>query len=216
MTVENLKHFNDRLKFFWATQVTRIRVCYMLAKYSHRHDTRKEIGPNGPIRYFEHARRVALIVLDEVGVKRDHERASDLICAALLHDCLEDSHTVDKVILESVAGKCVASSVVALSKQYVVDHMLDSSQVVVPHSEYATNLLRSEDWVVPLVKLCDRVDNMRHLDDCSHAFRKRQAEETSITYLDGFRSMLSKLPNEYKVPATSLVAELERLCEGYA
>lgn len=215
MTVETLKYFNDRIKFFWATQVTRIRVCYMLAKYSHRHDTRKEIGPNGPIRYFEHARRVALIVLDELEVRREHDRASDLVCTALLHDCLEDSHTVDQSLLESIIGKCVTKSVIALSKQYVVDHMVSSDLVVVPHSEYTDNILNNEDWVVPLVKLCDRLDNMRHLCDCSHAFQLRQASETSSVYLDGFRSMLSKLPTEYKVPATNLVAELERLCEGY-
>lgn len=215
MQIENLKQFNYRISYFWDTQVTRIRACYMLAKYSHRHDTRKEIGPNGPIRYFEHARRVALIVLDDLELHREYDRASDLVCTALLHDCLEDSHTVDQVLLESIIGKCVTKSVIALSKQYVVDHMVSSNPVVVPHSEYVGNILNNKDWVVPLVKLCDRLDNMRHLCDCSHAFQLRQASETSSVYLDGFRLMLNNLPPEYKVPATKLVAELERLCEGY-
>ncbi len=214
---ENISKFNDRIKSFWDIQVNKIRVCYMLAKYAHRHDTRNEIYSTGtPVRYFEHARRVALIVLDELKVSRVSDRASDVICSALLHDCLEDSYTIDKRILENVAGKCVASIVMKLSKKYVRNHMVSDELVLVPHSEYIDGLVNSTDWVVLLVKLCDRLDNMRHLDHCSHAFSKRQAEETETLYMKPFHDLLSRLPAEYVIPATKLVAELEEICEQYA
>lgn len=51
---------------------------------------RKELGPDGkPLRYFEHLRRTALILID-AGFT-----SPDLIITALLHDSIEDSEEVE-------------------------------------------------------------------------------------------------------------------------
>lgn len=74
---------------FKADQVERIMAAYKTAKWAHRHQYRDSGG-----RYFEHVKTVALLLV-RIGVND-----ADVICAALLHDVVEDCHTIAAADIE--------------------------------------------------------------------------------------------------------------------
>jgi (p)ppGpp synthase/HD superfamily hydrolase len=86
--MENRETFFARLTpFMPPSELRHVEVAYMMAKYGHRAQVRNDLDDKGdPIRYFEHLRGVALILIDEAEV-----RSWELIVAALLHDTLEDT-----------------------------------------------------------------------------------------------------------------------------
>lgn len=101
-TVENRENFFARLTPFMApSELRNVEIAYMMAKFGHRAQFRKELDADGnPVRYFEHVRRVALVLLDEL-----HIRDPEMICTALLHDCLEDTKDVTEGIIEHLFGR---------------------------------------------------------------------------------------------------------------
>ena len=70
MMTETRESFFQRLDPYFPPSVLRdVQVAYTLAKFGHRAQTRKELDTEGhPLRYFEHVRRVALILIDEVHI----------------------------------------------------------------------------------------------------------------------------------------------------
>jgi (p)ppGpp synthase/HD superfamily hydrolase len=126
------------------------RVCgaYDMAEDVHRMQSRMDGSP-----YFWHVTRVAKILLDEL-----HFADPDIVCAALLHDALEDSDILTPAILEFNFGPYVAYLVQTLTKDYRVDpehrERIDK--------EYIERIARAaEDARV--VKFADRLDNSRCL-----------------------------------------------------
>ena len=111
-TQENKATFLARLTPLLApSDVRRVELAYVLAKHYHRFDTRKGVDDDGNhIRYFEHVRQVALIDIDEAGCMDVDE-----ICAALLHDSLEDT-TITPELIEQFLGKRTCRMVLQLSK----------------------------------------------------------------------------------------------------
>jgi len=86
--IENQETFFARLRSrLTRRKCNKIRNAYYSVKYGHRWQKRKEIGPDGEfLRYLEHLRRVALNLIDGL-----HCLDVDMICAALLHDAVEDT-----------------------------------------------------------------------------------------------------------------------------
>lgn len=80
-----------------------------------------------PVRYFEHVRRVALILMDEAKCMKN-----EMIIAALLHDSLEDTEDLTPELLECTFGSDVVSIVKKLSK--------------VPKDGYIERLEMCTDW----------------------------------------------------------------------
>lgn len=157
-----------------------VEVAYLLAKKLHKGQTRKEVGPDGqPLRYFEHLRRVALILVNEAGVK-DHE----LIETALLHDSIEDTEEIQLVslLVERLFGERVASMVRLLSKvpkAGYVERLREATLVSgAPHRE------------VLIVKAADRLDNLRTLPVDNPAFCEKQKRETREVYIPLFQEVL--------------------------
>jgi guanosine-3',5'-bis(diphosphate) 3'-pyrophosphohydrolase len=74
---------------FKADQVERIMAAYKTAKWAHRHQVRDCGG-----RYFEHVKTVALLLV------RSGVTDADVICAALLHDVVEDCETISAADIE--------------------------------------------------------------------------------------------------------------------
>ncbi len=66
--MENKESFKLRIQpHFSPSDTLDVCLAYYLAKYGHRGQVRKELDSDGnPTRYFEHVRRVALILMDEV------------------------------------------------------------------------------------------------------------------------------------------------------
>lgn len=114
---ENRETFFARLEPFTPpSDLLKIQVAYMMAKYGHRAQVRQELDGNGDhVRYFEHLRRTALILVDEAEV-----RDPNLICATLLHDALEDTRDVTAEIIESLFGHRVCQIVKLVSKVLMV------------------------------------------------------------------------------------------------
>jgi len=123
--------------------------------------------------YIMHPLAVARIVVKEIGL------GSTSICAALLHDIVEDTdYTVEDI--ENLFGNKIAQIVDGLTKI--------SGGVFGEHaSEQAENfrkliLTMSEDVRVIIIKIADRLHNMRTLDAMPSAKQYKIAGETQYIY----------------------------------
>lgn len=142
---EDRERFFNRIAFLPEADRMRIQLAYTLAKFAHRAQVRKEPGPDGkPLRYFEHVRRVALVLIDELKIARP-----EMITAALLHDGIEDTRDLTPDVIEFHFGADVGTLVKLLSK--------------VPKEGFADRLLHFGDWRALMIKGCDRLDNLRSL-----------------------------------------------------
>ena len=190
---ENRASFQDRLRpIVPPGQMLDIDLAYTLSKYIHRAQVRMELdGEGNPLRYFEHPRRVALVLMDTVKVTDPI-----ILCAALLHDTVEDSEELSPAAIERYWGADVASLVQLLSK--------------VPKEGYLERLDKHGDWRSLLIKACDRLDNLRSLDpaDVTGEFRQRQLKETKEHYIPLFQKLLTMIPKQYEVGAKEVVSEI--------
>ena len=177
MSEENRATFFQRLEPHLApSELLDVQLAYTLSKYGHRAQVRKEKDDDGqPIRYFEHPRRVTLILLDEVQI---HDR--DLTIASLLHDGIEDTKDLTPEMIEHCFGADVVRIVKTLSK--------------VPKDGYLERFKTSVDWRPYVIKACDRLDNLRSLDGCDRAFMEKQAIETETKYYPLFNRMVELTP----------------------
>ena len=141
------------------SDLLKVELAYLISKDGHRHQFRKELDEKGDLlRYFEHPRRTALILIDELDIFEP-----DQICAHLLHDALEDTHATPELI-EHYFGKEVIRVVKLVSKM--------------PKEGYYDRLFRFGDERVILAKLCDRLDNMRSLESAPVEFQEKQVLDT--------------------------------------
>lgn len=181
MNGENRAAFFARLgPYFVPSTLLDIQLAYTLAKFSHRAQVRNELDEAGAqLRYFEHVRRVALVLIDEVKLIRD-----DLVISALLHDGIEDTRDLTPEMIEHCFGRGPAKIVKVLSK--------------VPKEGYLERFMNCSDWRPYVIKACDRLDNLRHMADSTKEFRTKQCIETREKYLPLFDRMVELLPNELK------------------
>lgn len=181
MTDENRETFFQRLEPHLApSELLDVQLAYTLSKYGHRAQVRKELDAQGnPVRYFEHPRRVTLILLDEVQI---YDR--DLTIAALLHDGIEDTKDLTSEMIEHCFGADVVRIVKTLSK--------------VPKEGYLERFKASVDWRPYVIKACDRLDNLRSLASCERSFMEKQLLETESKYFPLFGRMIELTPPGYR------------------
>jgi len=101
------------------------------------------------------------------------------LAAALLHDVMEDTK-VTKSELEKTFGRPVAEMVDGVSKLDQIE--FDSREEMQAESFRKMLLAMARDIRVILIKLADRLHNMRTLDAMAPAHRKRIARETIDIY----------------------------------
>ncbi len=190
MSEENRETFFKRLEpVMVPSEILDVQLAYTLAKFGHRSQVRKELGTDGePQRYFEHVRRVAIILMDEVRVMK-----RDLVIAALLHDGIEDTRDITPQMIEHVFGADVALIVMTLSKA--------------PKEGYLERFTASTDWRAYLIKACDRLDNLRSLKTATPEFQDKQIRETRSKYYPLFERMLTLTPAEH-LPRAQRVRDL--------
>ncbi|HYP25995.1 MAG TPA: HD domain-containing protein [Blastocatellia bacterium] len=133
---------------------------YELAEAAHRGQMRDEGTP-----YIVHPLRVAVSLVDELEV-----HSPKLVCSALLHDVIEDSDTTREQVAE-MFGREVAEIVWLLTK-------LDT--VSLP--AYLQAIEAAHQTGAPVVKLCDRLDNLRFLAYSNRAEKKRRYIRTTETF----------------------------------
>ena len=162
---ELLKHYlssNHRKK------VDVIQKAFNFAMRAHENHHR-ESGEH----FMVHPINVAMIVSKEMGL------GSTSICAALLHDVLDGTdYTIDDI--SNIFGPKIAQIVDGLTK--IAGGIFGDKA-----SEQAENfkkllLTMSEDIRVILIKICDRLDNMRHLDRQDKEKQNKIAGETLYLY----------------------------------
>jgi GTP pyrophosphokinase len=150
-----------------APDVALVSRAFEFSESAHRGQFRKSGEP-----YITHPLAVATILsqwrLDAQG-----------LAAALLHDVMEDT-SVSKSELESTFGKPVADMVDGVSK---LDQIEFTSREEVQAESFRKMLLAmARDVRVILIKLADRLHNMRTLDAMAPTHRKRIARETIDIY----------------------------------
>ena len=156
---------------------------YVYAMKAHGHQVRASGDP-----YFTHPLEVAAILTD---MRLD----DSTIAAALLHDVVEDTESTHAEI-EELFGEEIASLVEGLTKINRLD--LISKEAAQAENLRKLLLAMSRDARVLLVKLADRLHNMRTLDHVKPEKRARIAKETMDIYAPlagrmGMQSMREEL-----------------------
>ena len=146
---------------------TRLRAAFEYANAHHGQQLRKSGEP-----YITHPIAVAELVAD-LGLDMDS------IIAALLHDCIEDTDSTHDEISKQF-GATVADLVEGVTK-------LTRMQYTSKEEEQMENLRKmfmamAKDVRVILIKLCDRLHNMRTLQYQSERKQKEKALETMEIY----------------------------------
>lgn len=154
---------------------------YKQAKYGHRNQRR-----DNDERYFEHPKRVALILIRELGIY-DHE----MIIAALLHDIAEDSYILGFEDIEAMFGERVTSFVRILTKDQCEPEEKPKRDLL-----YHQRLLDEGDEDVRIIKCADRLDNLRDLMCCTIEKKQHYLEETESHYISMARQVAPDLYEE--------------------
>ncbi|MBI2626413.1 MAG: bifunctional (p)ppGpp synthetase/guanosine-3',5'-bis(diphosphate) 3'-pyrophosphohydrolase [Candidatus Nealsonbacteria bacterium] len=145
-----------------------IMLAYRLAKYGHRNQERDDGG-----RYFEHPKRVALILIDEN--TEFMPLKPEMVVAALLHDIKEDSFILTWEDIEMIFGKNIKEMIETLTKDKTLEKQLRTES-------YFKRLITASSEIKN-VKLADRLDNMRDLGNCSPEKQKTYFKETTDFFL---------------------------------
>jgi GTP diphosphokinase / guanosine-3',5'-bis(diphosphate) 3'-diphosphatase len=201
--VERVRRYNPH------TDEALLDRAYVYAMKAHGSQRRASGDP-----YFSHPLEVAAILTD---LKLDDAT----IAAALLHDTIEDTPTT-RAEIDQLFGPDIGALVDGLTKLKKLD-------LVTREAKQAENLRKlllaiADDVRVLLVKLADRLHNMRTLHHVPPEARRRIAEETLDIYAPlagrmGMHEMREELedlafrelnPDAYRVVTQRLVALAER------
>ncbi|MGC4089656.1 MAG: bifunctional (p)ppGpp synthetase/guanosine-3',5'-bis(diphosphate) 3'-pyrophosphohydrolase [Polyangiaceae bacterium] len=144
-----------------------IRRAYQFAEWAHKEQLRKSGDP-----YLIHPVSVAGIIAD---LRLD----TASVCAGLLHDVVEDSAATRETI-EGEFGSEIASIVDGVTK--LGKFNFNSREDRQAESFRKMVVAMAQDLRVLLVKLCDRLDNMRTLDHMKPESQERIARETMDIY----------------------------------
>ena len=144
-----------------------IRKAFDLAVKAHANVRRKSGEP-----YIYHPIAVAQICAEEMGLGD-----TSIICA-LLHDTVEDTDITLQDI-EKLFGKKIASIINGLTK---ISTVLDNNQSIQAENFRKVLLAMAEDVRVILIKIADRLHNMRTLEHMSRQQQIKIASETLFLY----------------------------------
>jgi len=171
-------------------EMERVRRAFEIAVDAHKHMRRKSGEP-----YIHHPIAVARIVADEMGMG-----ITSVICA-LLHDTVEDTEiTLDDIKKEF--GEGTAKIIDGLTKIGKISASTESIQA----ENYRKILLTlSDDIRVILVKIADRLHNMRTMDNMSRKNQLKVSSETLYLYA----------PLAHRMGLYNIKGELEDLSMKY-
>ena len=191
---------------------------YEYAEWAHRDQKRKSGDP-----YFVHPASVA-------GILADLRLDPASVCAGLLHDVVEDTSATFEELADEF-GLEIADLVDGVTKLTKVN--FNSREDRQAESFRKMVMAMAKDLRVLLVKLCDRLDNMRSLEHMKTESQERIARETMEIYAPlanrlGMHKLKSELedlslkylePDQYQHITKKLSAsrrERERYIDGVA
>jgi len=188
------RRYKDMLKHTYQTLTKEdkklIRKAFDLAVDAHKDQRRKTGEP-----YIFHPIEVAKIVADEIGL------GATSIASALMHDVVEDTdYTLEDI--EELFGERIARIIDGLTKISI----LNKQDVSIQSENYRKLLLTlSEDVRVILIKIADRLHNMRTLDSMNEDKQLKIASETIFIYA----------PLAHRMGLYNIKSELEDLSLKY-
>ena len=153
--------------YFTNTELDLLQIAYSVASEAHKNQFRQEGSP-----YITHPVAVASILLE---LHLDVET----VCAGLMHDVLEDS-VIKKSYLEKLFGKETLIIVDGVSNLNKLD--FDSLEDRNANNLQKMALAMSKDVRVIIVKLCDRLHNMRTIEFLPREKQIRKSIETLELY----------------------------------
>ncbi len=163
-----MRALEKRLKrYLKRDKIQKVRRAYQLGASAHEGQTRKSGEP-----YITHPVAVAQILAD-IGLD------GDAIVAAILHDTIEDT-PITRADIESEFGTDVADIVEGVTKLDKV-HFRDRAEAGA-ESFRKMVMAMARDLRVILIKLADRLHNMRTLGSMAGEARRRIARETLDIY----------------------------------
>lgn len=167
-----------------------LRKAFEVAVESHKEMRRKSGEP-----YIYHPIAVAQICAEEIGLG-----TTGIVCA-LLHDTVEDTDlTLDDV--KGLFGEKVAQIIDGLTK---ISGVIDNTSSIQAENFRKVLLTMSEDIRVILIKLADRLHNMRTLDHMKRDKQIKIASETLFLYA----------PLAHRLGLNTIKTELEDLSLKY-
>ena len=161
------KFYKSAKKYLNTKEIKKVQKAYSVAFYAHEKQKRHDGS-----QYITHPVEVANILLD---LRMD----PDSICAALMHDVLEDCD-VNKNNLEKLFGTDVAEIVDGVSKLGKID--TTSASETDANNLQKMMLAMSKDVRVLLVKICDRLHNMRTIEHLPRPKQIKKSKETIELY----------------------------------
>lgn len=191
----NREKFLEKLRpHMTSRELENVDTAYMFSKYGHRNQFRD----GGKIRYFDHPRAVANILIDEFKITD-----WTMIVVALLHDILEDSYIITKHRIDVNFGEDVAYGVGLLTKD-------------VPIEAYLERLKRKGGYKDITVKLADRLHNLRTLESCTKEKLQRKTKETKDKYFPLLVVLERRIPEKKKKIYEYLNKEIRELVDKYS
>lgn len=187
-----------------------VKKAFRMALEAHKDMRRKSGEP-----YIYHPLSVATIAAGEIGLG-----TTSVICS-LLHDVVEDTeYTIEDI--RGLFGDKVAAIIDGLTK---IKGIFNQKSHSVDAENFKKILLTlSDDVRVILIKLADRLHNMRTLDALSHEKRLKIASETTYLYaplahrlgLHAIKSELEDLALKYTEPVVfnSISKKLRETARG--
>ncbi|MDP2685043.1 MAG: hypothetical protein Q8P20_08485 [bacterium] len=163
---------------------------YDLAKYGHRNQLRGD-----KVRYFEHCKAVALIIMFEFRVFLVNP-----IIVGLLHDVKEDSYILSWWAVEKLFGKDIYRGIRIVTKEEDKEYYFGIENVP------------EDDWWIILVKLADRLHNMRNILHQPKDFQLRQLEETEKLFPHLIDVFNTKVPKRFDYLPDYIRYELQFAC----
>lgn len=192
---EIAKQYKELLRISYQTlsekDKKQIRLAFDMAVEGHSEQRRK----SGEA-YIFHPISVAKIVAQEIGLD------ATSICAALLHDVVEDTKfTLEDV--ERILGKTVAKIVHGLTK---ISHLKKDKNISLQAENFRKMLLTLNDDVrVIIIKIADRLHNMQTMDAMPEYKQVKIASETLYIYA----------PLAHRIGLYNVKTELEDLSLKY-
>ena len=164
-----------------------IRLAFDTAVDAHKNQRRKSGEP-----YVFHPINVAKIVADEIGLD------STSIASALLHDVIEDSnYTIDDI--KKIFGETISKIVYGLTK---ISNLKKDNYDSIQAENFRKMLLTLNDDVrVIIIKIADRLHNMKTLNSLPKHKREKIASETLFIYA----------PLAHRIGLYNIKSELEDL-----
>ena len=194
--IELDRQFNELLQCWKSRKneqdVALVTEAYLLAANAHK-DARRRSGEP----YMYHPLAVATIIAGEMGMGR-----TSIICA-LLHDVVEDTDYTLEYISEHFGDK-VAKIVDGVTKLTSEDFK-EGAKSLQAETFRKVIMSMSYDIRVILVKLADRLHNMRTLSSMPHHKQLKIASETTQIYA----------PIAYRLGLYKVKVELDDLCLRY-